>query len=178
MPFTVAIVGRPNVGKSTLFNRLVGKRLAIVSEAPGVTRDRRHGAARIGDLRFTVVDTAGLENSDANSLAGRMQEQTARAVKAADVVPRRLLGWQHIDLSEARPCWRSGFCNSDQQTTVARSAIKCNSTRGLSANPVVDGIGPHGTEQARNLRRLELRASGGSGLDAAAGPFSRMAVRY
>jgi GTPase len=86
MPFTVAIVGRPNVGKSTLFNRLAGKRLAIVSDQPGVTRDRRLGAARIGDLRFTVIDTAGLEDSDADSLTGRMREQTTRAIKEADVV--------------------------------------------------------------------------------------------
>ena len=60
MSFTVAIVGRPNVGKSTLFNRLVGRRLALVDDRPGVTRDRREGRARLGDLTFTVVDTAGL----------------------------------------------------------------------------------------------------------------------
>jgi len=86
MSFTVAIVGRPNVGKSTLFNRLVGKRLAIVDDAPGVTRDRRSGTARIGDLGFAVIDTAGLEDSDAKSLTGRMRQQTARAVEEADLV--------------------------------------------------------------------------------------------
>ena len=61
MSFTIAIVGRPNVGKSTLFNRLVGKRLALVDDRPGVTRDRREGHARLGDLEFTAIDTAGLE---------------------------------------------------------------------------------------------------------------------
>ena len=84
MSFTVAIVGRPNVGKSTLFNRLVGKRLALTDDLPGVTRDRRSGAASLGDLQFTTIDTAGLEDSDAKSLTGRMRQQTERAVAEAD----------------------------------------------------------------------------------------------
>jgi GTP-binding protein len=83
---TVAIIGRPNVGKSTLFNRLVGKRLALVDDTPGVTRDRRPGDARLGDLRFTVIDTAGLEDADAASLEGRMRAQTEEAIAEADVV--------------------------------------------------------------------------------------------
>ena len=86
MSFTVAIVGRPNVGKSTLFNRLVGKRLALVDDRPGVTRDRREGGARLGDLDFTVIDTAGLEEAAAESLTGRMQAQTDAAIAAADAV--------------------------------------------------------------------------------------------
>ncbi|PLX39221.1 MAG: ribosome biogenesis GTPase Der [Hyphomicrobiales bacterium] len=85
MGFTVAIVGRPNVGKSTLFNRLVGKRLALVDDTPGVTRDRREGEARLGDLRFTVIDTAGLEDADETSLEGRMRAQTEAAIAQADV---------------------------------------------------------------------------------------------
>ncbi len=84
MSFTLAIVGRPNVGKSTLFNRLVGKRLALVDDQPGVTRDLREGAARLGDLRFTVIDTAGLEEATDASLQGRMRRLTERAVEMAD----------------------------------------------------------------------------------------------
>jgi GTPase len=86
MNFTVVIVGRPNVGKSTLFNRLVGKRLAIVDDLPGVTRDRREGEGRLGDLTFTVVDTAGLEEAAPSSLLGRMAAQTATAIAGADVI--------------------------------------------------------------------------------------------
>lgn len=85
MSFTLAIVGRPNVGKSTLFNRLVGKRLALVDDQPGVTRDLREGAARLADLRFTVIDTAGLEEATDDSLQGRMRRLTERAVDLADV---------------------------------------------------------------------------------------------
>ena len=86
MPFTVAIVGRPNVGKSTLFNRLAGKRLALVDDTPGVTRDWRSAPARVGGLSFTVVDTAGLEEAFDDSLEARMRRQTEQAVERADVV--------------------------------------------------------------------------------------------
>src|SRR6202050_2520551 len=85
MAFTVAILGRPNVGKSTLFNRLAGRRLALVDDAPGVTRDRREGEGRIADLEFRVIDTAGLEESAPETLAGRMRAQTARSLEQADV---------------------------------------------------------------------------------------------
>ena len=85
MSFTLAIVGRPNVGKSTLFNRLVGKRLALVDDQPGVTRDLREGAARLAGLRFTVVDAAGLEEATDESLQGRMRALTERAVDMADI---------------------------------------------------------------------------------------------
>jgi GTP-binding protein len=86
MSFTVAIIGRPNVGKSTLFNRLVGRRLALVDDEPGVTRDRREGQGKLGDLSFTLIDTAGLERASEESLSARMQAQTAEAMAQADVV--------------------------------------------------------------------------------------------
>ncbi len=86
MSLTVAIIGRPNVGKSTLFNRLVGRRLALVDDRPGVTRDRREGDAQLGDLAFKVIDTAGLEKAERDSLSARMQAHTAAAIAKADAV--------------------------------------------------------------------------------------------
>ena len=86
MSITVAIVGRPNTGKSTLFNRLVGKRLAIVDDAAGVTRDRREGNGSLGDLNFRIIDTAGFDGIALKNLAGRMEQQTKRAVAECDVV--------------------------------------------------------------------------------------------
>ncbi|MBA4782239.1 MAG: ribosome biogenesis GTPase Der [Rhizobiales bacterium] len=85
MPCKVAIVGRPNVGKSTLFNRLVGRKLALVDDTPGVTRDRREGDATLGDLAFTIVDTAGYEDATDNSLEARMRQQTEAAIADANV---------------------------------------------------------------------------------------------
>ena len=85
MTFKVAIIGRPNVGKSTLFNRLVGKRLALVDDTPGVTRDRRVADGSIGDLKFEIIDTAGLEEAAEDSLEGRMREQTELAIGEADL---------------------------------------------------------------------------------------------
>lgn len=85
MPFTVAIIGRPNVGKSTLFNRLVGKRVALVDDTPGVTRDRRIGDGQLADLKFRVIDTAGLEEAFDDSLEARMRQQTEAALREADV---------------------------------------------------------------------------------------------
>jgi len=86
MTLTIAIIGRPNVGKSTLFNRLVGQRLALVDDMPGVTRDRRHHHGKLQDLQFDVIDTAGLEEADASSLEGRMRAQTEQAIASADLI--------------------------------------------------------------------------------------------
>src|SRR5688572_14417280 len=86
MSFTVAIVGRPNVGKSTLFNRLVGRRLALVDDLPGVTRDRREGDVESHDLHFRVIDTAGLEEAGPETLEGRMSRGTETAIQDADLV--------------------------------------------------------------------------------------------
>ncbi|NEU98839.1 ribosome biogenesis GTPase Der [Bradyrhizobium uaiense] len=86
MSFTIAIIGRPNVGKSTLFNRLVGQKLALVDDEPGVTRDRREGQAKLYDLEFTIIDTAGLDEGAKGSLTARMQEQTETAIELADAL--------------------------------------------------------------------------------------------
>ncbi|MDX8490064.1 ribosome biogenesis GTPase Der [Mesorhizobium sp. VK22B] len=86
MSFKVAIIGRPNVGKSTLFNRLVGKKLALVDDTPGVTRDRRVHAAKLYDLHFDVIDTAGFEDAAASTLPGRMRQQTEIAIREADLI--------------------------------------------------------------------------------------------
>src|ERR1700690_4458429 len=86
MSFTIAIVGPPNVGKSTLFNRLVGRRVALVDDRPGVTLYRREGEGRLGDLDFTVIDTAGLEESAPESLTGRVRAQTETAMAQADAI--------------------------------------------------------------------------------------------
>ena len=128
MSFTVAIVGRPNVGKSTLFNRLVGRAAAIVDPTPGVTRDRREGAATIGPLVFTAVDTAGYEESDPDSLAGRTRKQTETAIDKADVVLFMIdarAGITPLDRAFARALRR-------RETPVVLVANKCEGDAGES----------------------------------------------
>src|ERR1700744_181043 len=90
MALKLAIGGRPNVGKSTLFNRLAGKKLAIVDDQPGVTRDRKFATGRIGDLDLEIVDTAGFEDVSDESLEARMRQQTERAIADAEVALFRI----------------------------------------------------------------------------------------
>ncbi|MCH8616273.1 ribosome biogenesis GTPase Der [Sphingomonas sp. SM33] len=125
---TVAIVGRPNVGKSTLFNRLVGKRLALVDDRPGVTRDRREGDAKLLGLEFRVMDTAGYEDEDPHTLPGRMRQQTEAAVRAADVALFLIDGREGLTpLDEEIARWlRAG------QTPVIVAANKAEGNAGES----------------------------------------------
>ena len=101
MTLRVAIAGRPNVGKSTLFNRLAGRQLALVHDEPGVTRDRREADAKLGELRFTIIDTAGLDESPDGSLEARMQHQTGIALEDADVI---------LFLVDGRGRFHGGIC--------------------------------------------------------------------
>src|SRR5690606_28139724 len=119
--FTLAIIGRPNVGKSTLFNRLTGKRLAIVDDAPGVTRDRREGEGSIADIEFRLFDTAGLEDATDDSLEARMRQQTERAVANADVALLLIDGRAGVTPLDAHFAkWLRG-----QKTPVILGVNKC-----------------------------------------------------
>ena len=84
--FKIALVGRPNVGKSTLFNRLVGSRNAIVNDQPGVTRDRKYGTAKLADLEFILIDTAGIDDTLKGNLDNEIKFQTNIAIEEADLV--------------------------------------------------------------------------------------------
>ena len=123
---TVAIVGRPNVGKSTLFNRLVGKRLALVDDRPGVTRDRREGEGKLLGLEFRVMDTAGFEDHDPASLPGRMRAQTEAAVREADVALFMIDGREGLTpLDEEIARWLRG-----ENTPVIVAANKAEGNAG------------------------------------------------
>ena len=153
MSFTLAIVGRPNVGKSTLFNRLVGKKLALVDDQPGVTRDLREGAARLMDLRFTVLDSAGLEDAMDDSLQGRMRRLTERAVEMADVC---------LFLIDAR----AGVTPTDQ--VFADILRKKNANVIVAANKAEGRAGEAGYLEAYSLGLgdpIQLSAEHGEGLE-------------
>jgi GTP-binding protein len=152
--FKVAIVGRPNVGKSTLFNRLVGKKLALVDDTPGVTRDRREGEAHLGDLTFTVIDTAGLEEATGDSLEARMRRQTDAAVAEADVC---------LLLMDAR----AGVTPLDKR--FAQILRKSPTPVVLAANKCEGGAGEAGRMEAYELglgAPIPLSAEHGEGLSA------------
>ncbi|PTV97290.1 GTP-binding protein [Rhodobacter aestuarii] len=153
MSFTLAIVGRPNVGKSTLFNRLVGKRLALVDDTPGVTRDLREGDARLGDLRFVVIDSAGLELAEDDSLQGRMRRLTERAVEEADIC---------LFLVDARV----GVTPADE--IFADILRKKNAHVILAANKAEGAAGDAGALEAWGLglgEPIRISAEHGEGLD-------------
>jgi len=133
---TLAIVGRPNVGKSTLFNRLVGKKLALVDDRPGVTRDRREGEASLLGLDFTVIDTAGYEDEDPETLPGRMRAQTAEAVRGADAA---------LFLIDAR----AGITPLDEE--IARWLREENTPVILAANKAEGRAGEGGLLEAYSL---------------------------
>jgi GTP-binding protein len=166
MAFKVAIVGRPNVGKSTLFNRLAGRRDALVHDRPGVTRDRREGQGSIADLHFTLVDTAGLEDAPADSLEGRMRAQTERAIAAADLI---------LFLIDAR----AGVTPDD--SVLARQLHKASRPVILLANKAEGKAGESGLLDAYRLglgEPLAISAAHGEGLDGlyeAMSPYAREA---
>jgi GTP-binding protein len=152
MNFTVAIVGRPNVGKSTLFNRLIGRRQALVNDQPGVTRDRREGEARLGDLSFTAVDTAGLEEAAPDSLLDRMAAQTKTAIASADAV---------MFLMDAR----AGVMPSDR--AIAQLVRKSGKPAILVANKCEGQAAQSGVHEAYTLglgEPIALSAEHGEGL--------------
>ena len=152
MSAKVAIIGRPNVGKSTLFNRLVGRRLALVDDEPGVTRDRREGEARLADLAFTIVDTAGLEEGDLETLVGRMRAQTEAALMDCDAI---------LFVVDAR----AGLTSADRH--FAQSLRRAGKPIIVIANKAEGGSGRDGVYEAFSLglgEPIALSAEHGEGL--------------
>jgi len=149
----VAIIGRPNVGKSTLFNRLVGKKLALVDDEPGVTRDRREGDGRLADLAFTIVDTAGLEEGDPETLVGRMRAQTEAALLDCDAI---------LFVIDAR----AGVTGADRH--FAQAVRRAGKPIIVIANKAEGGAGRDGVYEAFSLglgEPIAFSAEHGEGLD-------------
>jgi GTP-binding protein len=166
MTFTLAIVGRPNVGKSTLFNRLVGRKLALVDDQPGVTRDLREGEARLGPMRFTVIDTAGLEEATDESLQGRMRKLTERAVEMADVCLFMIDG-------------RAGVLPADE--VFADILRRKNAHVILAANKAEGRAGDAGALEAYSLGLgdpIRLSAEHGEGLEDLADVLMPLAEKF
>lgn len=170
MTFTVAIVGRPNVGKSTLFNRLVGRRMAIVHDMPGVTRDRREGAATLLGMDFRVIDTAGFEDARDDSVEARMRQQTDAAVAEADVV------LMLIDARAGVTPLDAHFADylRKQKTPVILVANKCEGKAGAPGMYEAYGLGlgepvpfsaEHGEGQAELFDALKPFAEAAGALD-------------
>ncbi|MFN0194789.1 MAG: ribosome biogenesis GTPase Der [Aestuariivirga sp.] len=154
MTFTVAILGRPNVGKSTLFNRLVGRKLAIVDDRPGATRDRREGEARLGQQTFRVIDTAGLDDAKPGTLEARMSAQAETAIGDADLI------FLMIDA-------RAGVTPTDE--AFARRLRKHGKPVVVVANKAESRAGVHGIAEAHRLGfgdPLPISAEHGEGLSA------------
>ena len=163
MSFTVAIVGRPNVGKSTLFNRLAGKRLALVHDLPGVTRDWREGGAEVGDLSFRLIDTAGLEEAAPETLAGRMRRQTKAAIGEADAVlfvidaragvlpADRLFAQMLRTIGEAGDRWSPTRARAGRATAVISTPTRSASASRSPSRPSMASACP--TSMTRSARR-------------------------
>jgi GTP-binding protein len=175
MSFTVAIIGRPNVGKSTLFNRLAGRALALVDDTPGVTRDRREGKGRIADLNFRLIDTAGLEEAAPETLGGRMRAQTEDALAEADValfVVDARTGLTPIDRDFARWLRRSGKSvvlvanKAEGQEAIAQSdeayalglgdPVAISALHGEGLGELYDRLQPYAAETAETDDAAEL----------------------
>jgi GTP-binding protein len=175
MSFTVAILGRPNVGKSTLFNRLVGRQLALVDDLPGVTRDRREGNGHIADLAFRLIDTAGLEEAPPKTLAGRIRAQTERSLDLADVallVIDARAGVTPDDAHFARWLRRTGkpviLVANKAESRAAQGAL--GETHGLGLGDAVAISARHGEGFGDLYERLLPFAAPGENDDAALPP--------